>query len=277
MKTICRLLSAALALSCLAAPAVAQPKKDAPNCADHPLLTRLPDYWISSCMHKQFDGYKFSVGKTSSQVEGEFWNIRYLPPDSMTTKPSTLQMIRNVENAVKQVGGKTVYSDGQKVTMTFTNQDKELWVEGWADYTGKYILTIIQKGAMEQQLVASADAFATGLRATGHITVDGIFFDTGKADLKPESQKAVGEIVKLLKGDGALKVFVVGHTDNVGGLDPNLKLSQDRAQSVVQALVKGGIDAGRLKSFGNGPYSPVASNDQEAGRAKNRRVELVKQ
>src|SRR3954467_13329404 len=124
-------VAAIVAVSCLAAPAFAQPKKDASGCPDHPLLTRLPDYWISSCVHKQFDGYKFSVAKTSSQVEGEFWEIRYLPPDSMTTKPSTLQMIRNVENAMKQVGGKTIYSDGQKVTMTLTNQDKELWVEGW--------------------------------------------------------------------------------------------------------------------------------------------------
>ncbi len=74
-----------------------------------------------------------------------------------------------------------------------------------------------------------------------------------------------------------LKVFVVGHTDNVGGLDNNVKLSQDRAQAVVETLVKGGIDASRLKSFGSGPYAPVASNDEEAGRAKNRRVELVKQ
>lgn len=236
MRVVSSLLAFVAAAS-IAVPALAQ-KKDAAGCADHPLLTRLPDYWINACTHKQFDAYKFSVGKTTSSVEGEFWNIRYQPPDSMTTKPSTLQMIRNVENAVKQVGGKTVYSDGQKVTMTLTNQDKELWVEGWADYTGKYILTIIQKGAMEQQLVASADAFAAGLRATGHITVDGIYFDSGKASLKPESQKAVDEIVKLLKADGGLKVFVVGHTDNVGGADSNMKLSAERAQAVVQSLVK---------------------------------------
>jgi outer membrane protein OmpA-like peptidoglycan-associated protein len=269
--------AAVLAAAFLAAPAQAQPKKDAPNCSDHPLLTRLPDYWITACVHKQFDAYKFSVGKTTSQVEGEFWNLRYLPPDGMATKPSTLQMIRNVENAVKQVGGRTVYSDGQKVTLTLAAQDKELWVEGWADHTGKYILTIVQKAAMEQQMTASADAFAAGLRATGHITLDGIYFDSGKTALKPESQQAIGEVVKLLKADPALKIVVVGHTDNVGGAESNLKLSQDRAQSVLQALVSGGVEAARLKSFGSGPYAPVASNDQESGRAKNRRVELVKQ
>ena len=265
-----------LSASCLVTPALAQ--QDASGCKDHPLLTRLPDYRISSCVHKQFDAFKFNVGKTTRSQEGEFWEIRYQPPASMSSKPSTLQMIRNVENAVKQVGGKTLFGDGQRVTMTLAGQDnKELWIEGWADHTGKYILTIVEKGAMAQEMVASADAFANGLRATGHITVDGIYFDTGKADLKPESQKAIGEIVKLLKADGALRVYVVGHTDNVGGTDSNMKLSADRAQSVVQALQKGGIEAARLKSFGNGPYSPVASNDQESGRSKNRRVELVKQ
>jgi outer membrane protein OmpA-like peptidoglycan-associated protein len=61
-------------------------------------------------------------------------------------------------------------------------------------------------------------------------------------------------------------------------LEANMKLSQDRAEAVVQTLVgKHGVAAARLKSFGNGPYAPVASNDSEEGRAKNRRVELVKQ
>jgi len=269
-----------LLVTCLAAfslSASAQPKKDAANCSDHPLLTRLPDYWISSCKHTQFDAYKFNVGKTTQPVEGEFWEIRYQPPASMTTKPSTLQMTRNVDNAIRQAGGKNVYTSEGRVTLMLAAQDKEVWVEGWADHTGKYILTIVQKAAMEQQLVATADVFASGLRATGHIAVDGILFDTGKATLKPESKQAIGEVVKLLKADPSLKVFVVGHTDNVGGSDANLKLSHERAQSVVQALSSAGVEAARLKSFGSGPYAPVASNDQESGRAKNRRVELVKQ
>lgn len=271
------LVLAILAAACLAAPAMAQPKKDAPKCKDHPLLTRLPDYWIESCVEKQFDAYRFNVGKGQSAVEGRFWNIRYQPPAGLTTKPSALQVLRNVETAIKRVGGEVVASDSSKETLKLANEGKELWVEVWADHTGKYILTVVEKAAMAQEITANADAFASDLKRTGHIAVEGIYFDTAKATLKPESQQAIGEIIKLLKGDGALKVFVVGHTDNVGGVDGNLRLSQERAQAVVQALVKGGIDASRLKSFGNGPYSPIASNDQEAGRGKNRRVELVKQ
>ena len=84
-------------------------------------------------------------------------------------------------------------------------------------------------------------------------------------------------MVKLLNGFPALKVYVVGHTDNVGGLESNLKLSSDRAASVVKAVTGRGVAASRLKSAGVGPYSPVASNDTDGGKAKNRRVEFVKQ
>ncbi len=277
MKKLAWLLIVVASQFLAASPARAA-DKDAAGCKDHALLTRIPDYWIQSCVQKQFDAYAFMSGANkTTKVEGQFWNIRYQPPASLATKPSTLQLLRNVENAVKQVGGKLIAEDSSKAVLQIAKDGKELWVEVWADYTGKYILTIVEKAAMAQDLSANADAFANGLKTTGHIAVEGIFFDTGKAELKPESQAAIAEIVKLLKSDAALKVYVVGHTDNAGGLDANVKLSQDRAQSVVKALVAGGIDAGRLRAYGSGPYAPVASNDAEEGRAKNRRVELVKQ
>lgn len=277
MKTATALLLGLLGAGVLSAPCRAE-EKDAAGCQDHPVLSRIPDYWIQSCVHKQFDAYKFIVagGKTRA-VEGQFWNIRYLPPSSLNPKPGTLQLLRNVENAVKGIGGKLAAKDSSKETLTLTKDGRELWIEAWADYTGKYILTIVQKDAMIQQLAASADAFADGLRTTGHIAVDGIFFDTGKAALKPESAAAIAEVVKLLKADAGLKVYVVGHTDNAGALDGNMALSADRARSVVRAIEEGGVDASRLSAFGAGPYAPVASNASEEGRAKNRRVELVKQ
>jgi outer membrane protein OmpA-like peptidoglycan-associated protein len=235
-----------------AAPVSAQ-KQDAANCKDHALLTRLPDYWIQACTLKQFDAYAFAVGKGKTQVEGQFTLIRYQPPAGLTTKPSTLQVLRNVENAVKKIGGTVLATDQNKETLKLTKDGKELWIEVWADFTD-------------------------GLKTTGHIAVEGIFFETGKSELKPESAPAIAEVAKLLKEDATLKLYVVGHTDNAGALEGNMKLSQDRAQSVVLALVKThGIAAARLKAYGDGPYAPVASNDAEEGRAKNRRVELVKQ
>jgi outer membrane protein OmpA-like peptidoglycan-associated protein len=275
-KTCCALLVIVGLLG--AAPCLAE-RKDAANCKDHPLLTRLTDYWIESCTLKQFDAYGFMMGKGKPvQVEGQFTNIRYQPPANLKTKPSTLQVLRNVENAVKKVGGAVVATDSSKETLKLAKDGKELWIEVWADYTGKYILTIVEKEAMAQELVANAVAFAESLKTTGHIAVEGIYFDTAKTELKPESAQAIAEVAKLLKGDPSLKLYVVGHTDNAGALEGNMKLSQGRAQSVVQSLVKThGIEATHLKAYGSGPYVPVASNDTEEGRAKNRRVELVRQ
>jgi outer membrane protein OmpA-like peptidoglycan-associated protein len=116
------------------------------------------------------------------------------------------------------------------------------------------------------------------INATGHVAVYGIYFDSGKSLIKPESAQAIAEIAKLLKSQPALKVFVVGHTDNQGGVDSNMALSQARAEAVLKALVnEQGIAPARLRSTGCGQFAPVASNDSEEGRAKNRRVELVKQ
>jgi outer membrane protein OmpA-like peptidoglycan-associated protein len=131
---------------------------------------------------------------------------------------------------------------------------------------------------MKQDVVANADVLSKGIKDSGRVAVYGIYFDTGKADLKPASDPALAEIVKMLKADANLKIYVVGHTDNAGQFASNVRLSQDRAASVVNVLMsKHGIAAARLTPFGAGPTSPVASNKSDEGKAKNRRVELVGQ
>lgn len=104
-----------------------------------------------------------------------------------------------------------------------------------------------------------------------------INFDTDKASLKTDGQDVVAEIAKVLQGDAALKLAVEGHTDNTGDAAHNKKLSEERANTVVSALVKAGIDKSRLKASGFGAERPLVANDSEANKAKNRRVELVKQ
>lgn len=140
-----------------------------------------------------------------------------------------------------------------------------------------YELGIVERQAMKQDVVASAEAFSSGLKSAGHVEVPGILFDFNKAELKPESEPATAEVVKLLQGDPAMRIWVVGHTDSVGSADANLKLSAARAASVISALTSRGIHPKRLAPFGNGPFAPVAANTTDDGRAKNRRVELVAQ
>ena len=141
------------------------------------------------------------------------------------------------------------------------------------------LLDVIDAAPIETGMVkVDASAMAKDISITGHVALYGIHFDTDKADPKPESQPTLQEIAKLLKQDASMKLYIVGHTDNVGAFDYNVGLSERRAAAVVKELtLKHGIAATRLKPAGVGMLSPVAPNDGEEGRAKNRRVELVKQ
>src|ERR1700730_8607527 len=122
-----------------------------------------------------------------------------------------------------------------------------------------------------------APEMAKALSATGKIDIYGIFFDVDKTELKPESRATLEEVAKLLKSDPSLRIEVGGHTDNNGGADHNMKLSVGRAAAVVNALVNSyGIDKTRLQPKGYGDTKPVAPNDSDQGRTKNRRVELRK-
>jgi outer membrane protein OmpA-like peptidoglycan-associated protein len=138
-------------------------------------------------------------------------------------------------------------------------------------------LVVVSADVMEKKMAfVNADDMKQAIHDSGKVAVYGLYFDTDKDAVKSESQPTLAEIAKLLKSEPALRLHVVGHTDNQGKPDYNLDLSRRRAASVVAELTsKYGIPATRLDAFGCGIYSPVASNEAEEGRAKNRRVELV--
>lgn len=276
-KTLIILMSVLFIL--LATNAVAQ-QADSKGCKDHPLFpTRMPEYRIGACKVEAFGVYEFFATKGPKMpVEGKFTYICYNFTGERANEPSGLAVVRNYENAIQKVGGTILQSDPQRwVNGKIVKDGQEVWVQAEKG-NGAIWLRIVEKQAMEQYIVADAAAFSNDIRAMGHAAVYGINFDTGKSAIKPESAQAIGEIAKLLKADPSLKIHVVGHTDNVGGVDSNIKLSQERAEAVLQVLVRDhGIAAARLGSYGCGQFAPVASNDSEEGRAKNRRVELVKQ
>jgi outer membrane protein OmpA-like peptidoglycan-associated protein len=150
-----------------------------------------------------------------------------------------------------------------------------LWI---TDYRGRlYVyVSVLEQEAMAYKMV-DASKMAKSIAETGHIALYGIYFDSNKTEVKPDSKPTLEEIAKLLKADPELELVVVGHTDNQGAGQYNMDLSKRRAASVVDVLVKDyGIAAKRLSFVGVGYLSPVASNESEDGRAKNRRVELVK-
>ncbi len=276
----------ALALALLAAPALgfAQDLTDPDDegCKDSPLLTRMAGCRIMRCTNKEFDAMELQVGpvkdgaETMKGFEGATDNMVYACPSRL----SSLQIVRNAENALKAAGFTVVFSgkrgDDQPVV---TAQKGPQWVQvygsPWNEFSG-YEFSAVKVQGMAQEMEATADSLAKEIEATGRAAVYGINFDTGKAILKPESDKILGEIATLLKNNPSWKMKVEGHTDNVGLKATNQTLSQARAAAVVTWLAGHGVDRARLTASGFGDTKPLAENSSEEGRARNRRVDLVK-
>ncbi len=277
MKRTVYILSSVLVISLLTV-GVALAETDLPGSKDHPIITRMPDYYISQYTVSEFAGFDPTViGGKEVHWEGKVYSYGYSREEN--SRPiSMLQIVRNYEAAVKRAGGKVLGGDERRVAAEIRKEGALTGVYVEAFNEGMtYSLTIVESQTMQQEVVADANAMRNDLADTGKTIVHGIYFDTASSTIKPESERALVEMVKLLNGSPALKVYVVGHTDNAGSLESNLKLSSDRAASVVKAITARGVAAARLKSAGVGPYSPVASNDTDGGKAKNRRVEFVKQ
>jgi len=253
-------------------------EKDVAGSKDHPLVTRMPGYFISSYDVKEFDAMDsaYATGP-DARWEGRTTRIGY------TVQPggrqiSMTQIARNYEAAARKIGGRILYAEGNITCARIEKDGAKTYLQAGAYNDGAiYELIIVETKAMAQEVVADAAALRRGLADDGKVVLYGLYFDTAKAVVKPESDPTLVQIVRLLQENPQLKVFVVGHTDGTGTLEVNLKLSADRAAAVVAALVGRGIDAGRLKASGVGPYSPVATNRTDDGKSKNRRVELVEQ
>ena len=255
-------------------------KFDKPGSQDHVLFTRMPGFTIDRYKTSDFDREEFTVKgakKDEKQVvEGKKTFLAYTLTKG-ANMPTPLEVVRNHIQAIKKVGGDVMWekgSSGSAVTLRLKKGSAETWAYVYA-YGGckSYHLTIVEKGQMEQKV--SSNAILDALNKDGFIALD-IHFDTAKAIIKSDSVAQVDEIASLLKGNPKLKLSIEGHTDNTGTPEGNRKLSDERAKAVREALMTKGIEAARLQSKGFGQDKPVADNRTEEGRAKNRRVELVK-
>ena len=277
------------------------------------LLSPYPGSKLISEKVTEFDDYELVVGAVDSakgscekkqKLEGRVARFYYENPKER----SHAEIFANYRDAVKKAGFQTIftcteegcYLDGKPsnnsafcgdrsigtlpsagsrylaARLPRKDGDVYLAVHVYEYFTDLHYVTV---KPMETGLVnVDVKALKAGIQTDGHVAVYGIDFETGKADLKPGAAPVIAEIVKLLKGDPTLKLHVVGHTDNVGAFDGNIALSRRRAESVVKELTnRHGIAASRLRPDGVGPLVPLTTNDTVEGRAKNRRVDLVKQ
>ena len=255
-------------------------QEDIKGSKDHPLFNRMPGYRIMHYNDRDFDVYKNFRNENGKKmtVEGHFYYFQYGIKKG-EKKASGPQVLRNYMNAVKKVGGSVILEEGCcNVYLKLKKNNQVTWVrvESYRD-AGSYQVWIVEEAKMEQDIVVDAKAMLNDLNSQGHIALYGIYFDFDKSDVKSESEPALKEISKLLSENPSLNLYVVGHTDNTGDFNYNMKLSQSRAEAVVNTLTsKYGVNKNRITSAGVGPLSPIASNDTEEGKALNRRVELIK-
>jgi len=287
--------------------------KDIPNSADHPILSRYPGSDIITYVKLDYEEYQLPLGATTSAKENSFEKTEKIAGAitrigyALKKTTSTTQVYGNFVAAMKKAGFNTLYTcSGEKCGSTsgwqhfFTNsqvwglkpsqrlivgkktvnkQDVYLVV-----FTGEqssritYQIDVIESKAMQTNLVEiDTESLLQHLNDEGKVALYGIHFEIDKATLLPDSAAILQVVAEVLNKDKKMRVYIVGHTDDSGSLEHNITLSQQRAQAVVTELTaKYAIGSARLIGYGVGPYAPLGNNANEAGRQKNRRVEIIK-
>jgi outer membrane protein OmpA-like peptidoglycan-associated protein len=247
------------------------------------------------------DRFPFWVGDRVEWVEGRLWVNAIRTEKGKQFSPFELE--KNIDAVITTAGGVKVFEGKLPREMrtslqaeSFREPMSNIFHDAYSRPTRTYLLRRNDKNiwvylnaasAMSHLVVVETSPFevtasllpATDMKrqldATGKVSLQ-VNFATDKTDILPESQPQIEQVVQLLRDDPALKLSVNGHTDTSGTAAHNQQLSEGRAQSVVAALIAKGINASRLIAKGFGQNAPIADNSTEEGRAKNRRVELVK-
>lgn len=269
---------------------------------DHPRMSRFKGSVITEYKTSDFGLLELALSNPDQTMkvdtaEGRLVSIRYAIPKGHDSH----EVLRSYEMALQQAGFVTLWKcvgpgpcewffynpreyGIQMSASEFLSSDITYLVArrpGGEAYVMLFtwgtqaLLKVMEVAPLKGGLLTAKD-MARDIASTGRTAIYGVYFDTDRAEIKPESEAALKEMAKLLAQNASLNVFIVGHTDNVGPLAHNLDLAQRRAQAVVAALTtQYGVAGRRLEARGVGPLAPVAPNKTEDGRARNRRVELV--
>ncbi|MGY6520888.1 MAG: OmpA family protein [Mongoliitalea sp.] len=250
-------------------------------CNPHPLFNMLPNHSISGCEEKEFDKLKLDYTDrdgTWIQYEkaGYFLKTYYTFDGEWEKRPSNAMIFQNYIQAVASKGGSVIHESKSVIFLTLKSGGDTWWIQVQSDQSGTFSVSTVKEEAMNQYIVLSAEDIAKEMKANGKATFYGVYFDTDKSEIKPESKETLEQIAKYLNENPQVNVFIVGHTDNTGTYDHNQKLSEKRAEAVVDYLINNyQIATSRLKGYGVSSLSPITTNTSEEGKSKNRRVEMV--
>jgi OOP family OmpA-OmpF porin len=280
----------------------------------HPEVPSYPGAEIGAYDFKEYEEAKLLLSKPyyaagSWQVDkllpvdGKVTAIRYNIGDTV----SSLQVMRNYQSSLQRSGFRELFVcerpcmgennnfsnlsglvNARDISLNVHRNTQYLAAQRGNTYVSLFIgdygggprvaLFVIEKGQMDTGLMAvsGASPMAQALSSQGKVDVYGFLFDSGKAELKPGSAATLAELAQVLRDNPQLRIQLIGHTDDVGGAEPNQTLSLARAQAVSAALIsEQGIAPDRMRADGKGATQPLAPNSDEAARARNRRVEIV--
>ena len=267
-----------------------------------PYLSAPEGYKYSKEVNKRYEEkYFFYNDSLAMPVGGKYYHAMIYPEEG--EEFSDTYIVKNYEQAITKLGGVEIYSGG------FINKAHDLFRENKPSYAKdmydpypykykQFVLrtsdgniwfelchglnvngidyTVMFEGEIKETIrIVKADELKESIEKTGKAILY-INFDTDKATLKPDGIQAVAEIAKLMQNDASLRLSIEGHTDSTGSADHNKILSLNRAETVEAKLKESGIESDRLKTSGHGADQPLVANDSEEGKAKNRRVEIVK-
>ena len=259
-----------------------------------------PAGYEGSTGQRDYDMYPFWTGSDFEEVEGKAWIARV---NGGRGAHSVHEVRRNLQAMMDEAGGvlvfegripedanerygfdlKSTYSDGtgyswdgyDSMVYRVDRADGQVWVHARLEYNGAGWVVMAREGFTPTAALLPASELKQQLDADGRVAIQ-VNFAVDKADILPDSQPQIDQVLALLREDPALRLSIDGHTDDTGDAGHNQRLSEARAKSVVAALTGQGIDAARLEAKGHGQSQPVADNGTDEGRAKNRRVELVR-
>ncbi|WP_194774397.1 OmpA family protein [Pararhodonellum marinum] len=250
-------------------------------CNPHPLFNILPQHSVSACEEKEYEVLKVDfMDKNGDWIQyeqaGYFLKTFYNFDGDWEKRPSNAMIFQNYIQSVTAKGGRMVNESKSNAFLHLKTAGEEWWILVNSDQSGTFSVTCVREESMNQYIVLNAEDIDREIKAYGKAAFYGIYFDTDKADIKPESKETLEQMAKYLIANPKGKVHIVGHTDNTGSFEHNQRLSEERAKAVMNALTTiYKVPSQNMDAKGIGPLSPVSTNATEEGKSKNRRVEMV--
>lgn len=262
---------------------VVNAQSDKPECSgkEPVYLERIKGFYLSGCASSDYNEAElyYTDLKGSEKTDkraGKYYRLSYSKDEKYSNPVSGAYIKNNYANAVKKAGGMVLSSENEYFRFSHNGADIYMLIEYADDVDDHgFVISIVEVEVMKQEVKLNIQS---AIDKDGKAVLYGILFDVDKAVIKPESEAELKQITAYLKNNPSVKIYVVGHTDNSGIYANNLRLSKERATAVKDYLTsKGGIDATRIMAEGVASLCPVSTNATPAGKALNRRVEIVKQ